>query len=141
MPRKPNNDEEPKRIARSGLGGGQRRNRFHPPHGKGTRSTAGGRSSSSRGSTMFEQYARPQRVVVKTHIVRHRSPQKGRESITRHVRYLSREAVTRDPGSGVFYDAERDDLNAKHETRSWSNDRHHFRTIMDYCISEFVQSY
>lgn len=130
MPRKPNNDEEPKRIARSGLGGGQRRNRFHVPHGHGARFAAGGRSSASRGSTTFEQYARPQRVVVKTHIVRHRSPQKGRESITRHVRYLGREAVTRDAGSGRFYDAKREDLDAKSETKSWAQDRHHFRIIV-----------
>lgn len=130
MPRKPSNDEEPKRIARTGLGGGQRGNRLHIPNGKGVRSAAGVKRSTSHGSTVFEHYARPQRVVVKTHIVRHRSPQKGRASITRHVRYLSREAVTRDVGSGVFYDATRDDLDAKCETRSWSDDRHHFRTIL-----------
>ncbi|MCO6439391.1 MAG: DUF3363 domain-containing protein [Phycisphaerae bacterium] len=130
MPRKPNNDEVPERIARPGLGGGQRRDRFHGPHGKGAGSAAGGRSSASRGSTSFEHYARPQRVVVKTHIVRHQSAQKGRASITRHVRYLSREAVTRDVGSGRFYDAKRDELDAKTETKSWSPDRHHFRVIL-----------
>jgi len=137
MARKPNNDEEPKRIARSGLGGGQRRNRIHARCGRGARSTSGGRSLAFHGassafhaSATFDRYARPQRVVVKTHIVRHQTRQKGRASITRHVRYLGREAVTRDPGSGVFYDAKRDDLNAKSETRSWSADRHHFRTIV-----------
>jgi len=118
MARRPNNDGEPKRIARSGLGGGQRRNRVHVPRGRGA------------GSTGFERYTRPQRVVVKTHIVRHWSPQKGRTSIARHVRYLSREAVTREAGSGRFYDAKRDELDAKSETKSWAQDRHSFRIIV-----------
>lgn len=118
MPQKPLNDEEPKRIARPGLGGGQPRQSLHVP--------APGASSQATS----EQYPRPQRVVVKAHVVRHRSPQKGRESITRHVRYLGREAVTRDAASGRFFDAKRDELDAKAETRSWAQDRHHFRIIV-----------
>lgn len=130
MPRKPNNDDVPERIARPGLGGGQRRERMHVPHGRGARRAANGRPSGWHGSTVFEHCSRPQRVVVKTHIVRHHTARKGRASITRHVRYLAREAVTHDVGSGVFYDAKHDDLDAKRETRSWSEDRHHFRTII-----------
>ena len=130
MPRKPNNDEVPEQIARPGLGGGQRRDQFHGAYATGAHPGTRPKGSMPRGSTAFESYARAQRVVVKTHIVRHRSPQTGRASITRHVRYLGREAVTRDVGSGVFYDAKRDDLDAKRETRSWSEDRHHFRTII-----------
>ncbi len=122
MPQKPLNDEEPSRIARPGLGGGQPRQSLHVPSG----STPSGTPSQSTS----ERYPRPQRVVVKAHVVRHRSSQKGRESITRHVRYLGREAVTRDAGSGRFFDAKRDELDAKAETRSWAQDRHHFRIIV-----------
>jgi len=119
---RPFNDEEPKRIGRTGRGGGQRPQSLHVS-GSNARSNA-------RGQTTFERYARPQRVVVKTHVVRHRTPQKGRESITRHVRYLGRAAVTREAGSGRFYDGKRDELDAKAETRSWAQDRHHFRIIL-----------
>jgi type IV secretory pathway VirD2 relaxase len=122
MPTTPFNDEEPKRIGRTRRGGGQRSQPLHVPGGSGR--------PESRGPTTFEQYACLQRVVVKTHIVRHRSSQKGRASITRHVRYLTREAVTRDVGSGRFYDANRDDLDARKETREWAEDRHHARLIV-----------
>ena len=46
------------------------------------------------------------------------------------MRYLGREAVTRDIGSGRFYNAKRDDLYAKEESRTWAQDRRHFRLIV-----------
>ncbi|MGD8450902.1 MAG: DUF3363 domain-containing protein [Phycisphaerae bacterium] len=92
-----------------------------------------GRGTSSAGRRGFgasNAPALPQRVVVKVRIVRHRSPAKGRGSLRAHLSYLSREAVTRDPGSGRFYDAASNDLDAKVATRPWRDDRHHFRIIL-----------
>lgn len=122
MAKRPQNNDEPERIGRTGLGGGQSTQPVHV--------ASPGTRSSSLGPTTFERYAHPQRVVVKAHVVRHWSPQKGGDSISRHVRYLGRESATRDPGSGRFFDAKRDELDAKRETSAWAQDRHHFRVIL-----------
>jgi hypothetical protein len=70
-----------------------------------------------------------QRVIVKTHVSRHR-PGKARGSLTRHASYLGRDNASADGQPGVFYDATRDEVNAKAETAPWVDDRHHFRVII-----------
>jgi type IV secretory pathway VirD2 relaxase len=72
---------------------------------------------------------RPQRVVVKTHVSRHK-PGKAKGSIARHVNYLGRDSASADGKPGVFYDAARQDLDAWSETSVWAPDRHHFRIII-----------
>lgn len=72
---------------------------------------------------------RPQRVVVKTHVSRHR-PGKARGSLARHASYLGRDSASADGRPGTFYDAARDAVNAKPEVARWVDDRHHFRVIL-----------
>jgi type IV secretory pathway VirD2 relaxase len=72
---------------------------------------------------------RLQRVIVKTHVARHK-PGKARGSLTRHASYLGRDSASADGQPGVFYDASRDDVDAKKAVVSWTADRHHFRIII-----------
>jgi hypothetical protein len=72
---------------------------------------------------------RPQRVIVKTHVSRHR-PGKARGSLARHVSYLGRDSASADGRPGTFYDAARDGVQAKTEVAQWAEDRHHFRVIL-----------
>ena len=70
-----------------------------------------------------------QRVVVKAHVSRHK-PGKSRGSLARHVSYLGRESASADGKYGIFYDAEREGVNARQEAVQWAQDRHHFRLIV-----------
>lgn len=72
---------------------------------------------------------RRQRVIVKTHVSRHR-PGKARGSVTRHASYLGRDSASADGRPGVFYDPSRDAVDAKSEVIGWAADRHHFRVII-----------
>jgi type IV secretory pathway VirD2 relaxase len=72
---------------------------------------------------------RPQRVVVKTRVSRHR-PGKARGSIARHTSYLGRDSASADGRPGTFYDAARRDMSAKSDVARWADDRHHFRVIL-----------
>ena len=72
---------------------------------------------------------RPQRVVVKTHVSRHR-PGKARGSNARHASYLGRDSASADGRPGTFYDATRCTVSAKSEVARWADDRHHFRVIL-----------
>jgi type IV secretory pathway VirD2 relaxase len=72
---------------------------------------------------------RLQRVIVKTHVARHK-PGKARGSLTRHASYLGRDSASADGQPGVFYDANRDDVDAKKAVVPWTADRHHFRIII-----------
>lgn len=125
----PNGDLEPRRVGRSTREGMQSNGGIRRGGRSGLRSGAM-RRSGTRGFVSAGQYALLQRVVIKTRVVRHRSAQRGRAALRAHLAYLSREAVTQDGVSGRFYDAKREDLDAKLETRSWRDDRHHFRMIV-----------
>lgn len=70
-----------------------------------------------------------QRVVVKALVSRHKAG-KARGSIARHASYLGRESASADGKPGVFYDASRDQVNARREVVQWADDRHHFRLIV-----------
>jgi type IV secretory pathway VirD2 relaxase len=72
---------------------------------------------------------RLQRVIVKTHVARHK-PGKARGSLTRHASYLGRDSASADGKPGVFYDATQQGLDAKDVTAAWVPDRHHFRIII-----------
>ncbi len=72
---------------------------------------------------------RLQRVIVKTHVARHK-PGKARGSLMRHASYLGRDSASADGKPGVFYDASRSDVNGKEEVAVWGPDRHHFRIII-----------
>ncbi len=109
---------DPDRIARLGRG----------PRG-GTPRSATGRVARPAGRDR-EGFGRPQRVVVKVYVSRHRSPQLGRQSLVRHVRYLGRESALRDAPNVRFFDATREQLDAKNVTKEWAPDRHHFRVII-----------
>jgi len=74
-------------------------------------------------------HPRPQRVIVKTHIARHK-PGKARESLRRHAGYLSRDSASSDGKPGIFYDASRDAVDGRQEMVQWAPDRHHFRIII-----------
>ena len=70
-----------------------------------------------------------QRVVVKALVSRHK-PGNARGSIARHASYLGRESASADGQPGVFYDAQRQSVNARQEVTTWAEDRHHFRLII-----------
>jgi hypothetical protein len=70
-----------------------------------------------------------QRVVIKTHVARHK-PGKARGSLTRHASYLGRDSASADGKPGVFYDVNRDGVNGRQEVGTWAEDRHHFRIII-----------
>jgi type IV secretory pathway VirD2 relaxase len=72
---------------------------------------------------------RLQRVIVKTHVARHK-PGKARGSLTRHASYLGRDSASADGKPGVFYDGTQQSLDAKEVTAAWAADRHHFRIII-----------
>jgi len=108
---------DPDRIARLGRG----------PRGGSPQARTG---RVSRPTGQFAAHARPQRVVVKVYVSRHRSPRLGRQSLVRHVRYLGRESALRDAPSVRFFDATREQIDARNETKSWAPDRHHFRIIV-----------
>ena len=72
---------------------------------------------------------RLQRVIVKTHVARHK-PGKAKGSLTRHASYLGRDSASADGKPGVFYDATEQGLDAKQQTAPWVPDRHHFRIII-----------
>jgi type IV secretory pathway VirD2 relaxase len=83
-----------------------------------------GRAKSHGGSVGARQ-----RVVIKALVSRHK-PGKSRGSIGRHASYLGRESASADGKPGVFYDAARDQVNARPEVAKWADDRHHFRLIV-----------
>jgi type IV secretory pathway VirD2 relaxase len=83
-----------------------------------------GRAKSRSGSSGARQ-----RVVIKALVSRHK-PGKAKGSIGRHASYLGRESASADGEPGVFYDAARDQVNARPEVAKWADDRHHFRLIV-----------
>ncbi len=76
-----------------------------------------------------ESGGRRQRVVVKALVSRHKAG-KARGSVARHASYLGRESASADGQPGVFYDASREQVNARKEVVTWAEDRHHFRLIV-----------
>jgi hypothetical protein len=87
---------------------------------RGKAGRVGAQSSSSR---------RLQRVIVKTHVARHK-PGKARRSLMSHANYLARAGASADGNAGIFYDASRTEVNGKEEVATWAPDRHHFRIIV-----------
>ncbi len=87
-----------------------------------------GRAKSHSGASGGSVGAR-QRVVIKALVSRHK-PGKAKGSIGRHASYLGRESASADGKPGVFYDAARDQVNARPEVANWADDRHHFRLIV-----------
>jgi type IV secretory pathway VirD2 relaxase len=81
------------------------------------------------GSRPQESGRRSQRVIVKTHVARHK-PGKARGSLARHAGYLGRDSASADGKAGIFYDASRAGLNGREEVAAWASDRHHFRIII-----------
>lgn len=121
-------DLQPDTIARLGRVPETTSGRSTP--GSLTRSGSTSRSAFGRGPSVFTGGPGQQRVTVKVHLVRHHTPEQGRASLSRHARYIGREGVSRDSERGVFYNAEREVLNARDLPRTWAEDRHHFRVII-----------
>lgn len=80
-----------------------------------------------------------QRVIVKALVVKHglkggsgsgRATSRGGASLARHVRYLGRDGTSEKGERGQFYDREQEGLDARPLTKSWHDDRHHFRLIV-----------
>jgi type IV secretory pathway VirD2 relaxase len=87
-----------------------------------------GRAGSAGGKASWSG-SRAQRVIVKTHIARHKSG-KARGGLTRHASYLGRDSASADGKPGVFYDASREGVSARQQVAEWASDRHHFRVII-----------
>lgn len=129
MPNEASGDLEPKRIARSSQQTGA--SRSEPPRlgaaARSGRTARGARTAQARSS---QDVSFPQRVTVKVSYVRHLTPQKGRDSLRRHIAYLQRESACREPGTGTFFNRDTTDIDAKNHTREWRSDHHHFRVIL-----------
>ncbi|MEM6457844.1 MAG: DUF3363 domain-containing protein [Planctomycetota bacterium] len=90
------------------------------------------------GRVILRTSAYAQRVVVKTHYVKHPRPRNlGASSaapksgaLGAHTRYLARESASPDGERGVFYDAQREGIEAGPVVKEWVQDRHHFRVIV-----------
>jgi type IV secretory pathway VirD2 relaxase len=89
----------------------------------------GFRGKSGRVGPQSSGGRRLERVIVKTHVARHR-PGKAKGSLTRHASYLGRDSASADGKPGVFYSATEQGLDAKEQTAAWVPDRHHFRIII-----------
>ena len=89
----------------------------------------GFRGKSGRVGAQSSGGRRLQRVIVKTHVARHK-PGKAKGSLTRHASYLGRDSASADGKPGVFYNAAEQGLDAKQQTAAWVPDRHHFRIII-----------
>jgi hypothetical protein len=89
---------------------------------RGFRGKAGRVGASSSGGRL-------QRVIVKTHVARHK-PGKAKKSLVSHANYLARASASADGNAGTFYDASRAEVNGKQEVAAWVPDRHHFRIII-----------
>jgi type IV secretory pathway VirD2 relaxase len=72
---------------------------------------------------------RQQRVVVKAAYTVHRAGS-ARGVLAAHTRYLARDSASLDGREGRFYDAAKEDVDAKQQVRKWEADRHHFRFIV-----------
>jgi type IV secretory pathway VirD2 relaxase len=125
---------EPDRVGRM-----HARRRELSVRGQLARRLAGFRGRTRPAASAGSGSARMQRVVVKTHVSRHR-PGKVRGSLTRHASYLGRDSASADGQPGVFYDAARDEVDAKRETAAWVEDRHHFRVIISAERGEDIPS-
>lgn len=89
-------------------------------------------SALKRRGNMFA-YSRkrfPQRVVVKTHYVKHKGVAKGAASLRSHTRYLARDGAGADGKNAPFYGAKENGLDPKEFVDLCKNDRHHFRSII-----------
>ena len=75
----------------------------------------GFRGKSGRVGSQPSSARRLQRVIVKTHVSRHKLG-KAKGSLTRHASYLGRDSASADGKPGVFYNAAEQGLDAKHET-------------------------
>ena len=104
--------------------------------GRGSGGTASGRRSAGRyGGVGSISVRASQRVVVKAFVARHKGPRavaNPGKAIVQHVKYLAREGVGFDGSEAHFYGAagELAPEGIKEATRTWGDDRHHFRLII-----------
>ena len=103
-----NEDFEPRRIGRSTREGMARSQFARIVRDK----ASSGLPPNVRTAESNRKFSSPQRVVVEVRVVRHRTSQRGRDSILRHVSYLSRESVSREPVGGRFYTAKENEIDA-----------------------------
>ncbi len=72
----------------------------------------------------------PQRVVVKTHYVKHKGVAKGGASLKSHARYLARDGAGADGQQAPFFNAKQNGLDPAAFVDNCKADRHHFRAII-----------
>lgn len=70
-----------------------------------------------------------QRVIVKGLVCRHAGSVRG-AALAAHVLYLGRAGAGQDAARPAFFDRDAEDFDAVAATRSWAEDRHHFRFIV-----------
>jgi len=70
------------------------------------------------------------RVVIKVRVVRHRGAKFRSAPLAKHVSYLKREGVTRDPTDVRMFDAASDAADERAFAERCTDDRHHFRFIV-----------
>ncbi|WP_293374553.1 DUF3363 domain-containing protein [Phenylobacterium sp. SCN 70-31] len=88
------------------------------------------RSAQARSGRAFRLDVR-QRVIVKALVARHIGRGFERNAaLAAHVSYLARSGAGVEGGRADFFDRELDAVDASRTTKSWGEDRHHFRFIV-----------
>jgi type IV secretory pathway VirD2 relaxase len=92
------------------------------------------------GRIILRTAAHAQRVVVKTHYVKHPRTAGGTRAASgaartsgalgAHAGYLARESASLNGERGAFYDAQHEGINPGPVVKDWTQDRHHFRVIV-----------
>lgn len=108
-----------RKMARSGMRSASKRGGFR----HNMRHTRGGFTAS-----MGRKF--PQRVVVKSHVVRHGTTGQLAGKLSAHVRYLARDGAGKDGNSAEFYTSDESGLDPSQFMELSVDDRHHFRVII-----------
>src|SRR5699024_5822180 len=108
-----------RKMARSGMRSASKRGGFR----HNMRHTRGGVTASMR-----RQF--PQRVVVKSHVVRHGTTGKLAGKLAAHARYLARDGAGENGQSAEFYSSNENGLDPYEFMERATDDRHHFRVII-----------
>jgi type IV secretory pathway VirD2 relaxase len=83
-----------------------------------------------RAAVSVQLRSNSRRVVTKARVVRHQGSRFRSAPLSRHIKYLKRDGVTRDGQEARMFDARSDSADERAFTERCKDDRHHFRFIV-----------
>jgi type IV secretory pathway VirD2 relaxase len=83
-----------------------------------------------RAAVSIQLRSNSRRVVMKARVVRHQGSRFRSAPLSRHIKYLKREGVTRDGEDARMFDANSDVADERAFAERCEDDRHHFRFIV-----------